>query len=152
MTSALAERRLLAGVGRGDGHIYPSSGSVSFGAGQSGLGILDGDLVIAGIEIDDRVTPLHHLVLFHVHLGDVAGDARTDLDEVTIDLRVIGVFGVCGAPPDAEGDEYHDNESDDDNTPAAGPRRFDLGLCSRFIWFGCWVWIRHVHFPPRYFL
>ena len=63
------------------------------------------------------------LVLFDVDLDDLAGDARADLNEVAVDLRVVGVFAEGGVPPEAEGDER-----DHSNTTTMMPAPVDCGV------------------------
>ena len=59
------------------------------------------------------------LVLVHIDLGDVAIDARADLDKVAIDGCVVGVFVIGGVPPEEKSaDQQHRDESDDDETAA----------------------------------
>ena len=49
-----------------------------FGIGQIGLGALDGDLVIARIDLHQPLAFLHVLVIVHIDLGHVARDTRAD--------------------------------------------------------------------------
>ena len=68
------------------------------GAGEVGLGLFEGDLVVLGIDLGDGLAGLDLLVVLDVDLDDLAGDAGADLVEVAVDLGVVGVFGEGGAP------------------------------------------------------
>ena len=129
--------QVAAGVDGDDGHIDIGCRGIRPGAGQRGLGVLHRDLVVPGVEVGDRVAGLHHLVLFHVDLGHLAVDARAHLDQVAVDLRVIGILAVGGAPPDAEGNQRHHHNRGHKHAPAAGLRLYDLCLRDWFVWVRC---------------
>ena len=144
---------MLPGVDGGDGHVDVGRGGIGLGAGQRSLRVLDGDLVVARIELGDRVARLDQLVLFHIDLDDLAGDARADLDQMAVDLRVVSIFAEGGVPPDPDGDQHQDHDHNHDDAPAAGlrlRRSLFLDRLGRSDW--CWSCIRHVYFPPKYFL
>ena len=95
-------------------------------AGEVGLRLLERDLIVLGVDLGDGRTDFHLLVVFHVDLDDLAGDAGADLVEVAVHLRVVGVFGEGGAPvEDARADDEQDDDGDDDEL-AAGFLRRDL--------------------------
>ena len=149
----VASRAQIASrIHREDGNIHAGCRGIGRGAGKRGLGVFDGNLIVARVELNDGVARLHDLVLFHIDFHDLAGDTRADLNEVAVDLRVVSILAEGGVPPDAEGDEHRHHGRGHKNAPAAGPRHLDLCLSSRFVGFRCWNWIRHVHFPPKYLL
>ena len=131
--------QVAAGVDGHDGHVHVGCRGIGPGAGQRGLGVLYRDLVIARVELGDRVARLHHLVLFHVDLDHLAVDARAHLDQVAVHLRVVGILAVGGAPPDAEGDERHHHDGGHNRCPCGGTAALDLCLCDRFVWVRCWL-------------
>ena len=89
------------------------------GAGKVGLGLLEGDLIVLGVDLGDGITDLHLLVVLDVDLDDLAGDAGADLVEIAVDLCVIGVLGEGGAPvEDACADDKQDDDRDDDELTA----------------------------------
>ena len=133
----IGRAQVAAGVDSDDRHIDVGRRGIGPGAGQRGLGVLHRDLVVAGVEVGDRVARLHHLVLFDVDLRNLAADARAHLDQVTVDLRVVGILAVGGAPPDAEGDEHDHHNRCNQDAPAAGLRHFDLCLRDWFVWLRC---------------
>ena len=88
-------------------------------AGEVGLGLLDGDLIVLGIDLGDELADFDLLVVVDVDLDDLAGDARADLIEIAVDLGVVGVFGEGGAPvEDARADDEQDDDGDDDELAA----------------------------------
>ncbi len=68
------------------------------GAGEIGLGLLKGDEVILGIDLGDDLAGFDLLVVVDIDLDDLTGDPRADLEEVAVDLRVVGAFGEGGVP------------------------------------------------------
>ncbi len=89
----------------GDGDVDGGLGVLSLGLGEVGFSLLDGDLVVAGIDLDDRLAGLDGLVLFDVDLEDLAADTGADLVEVAVYLGVVGVLSEGGAPVEEAGDE-----------------------------------------------
>ena len=61
------------------------------GAGEVGLGLLQGDLLVLGIDLGDGIADFDLLVVLDVDLDDLAGDAGADLVEVAVYLGVVGV-------------------------------------------------------------
>jgi hypothetical protein len=141
--------QIAAGVDGGDGHIHVGRRGVGLGAGQSRLGVLDRNLVVRWVQLGDHVARLHHLVLLDVDLGDLARNAGAHLDQVAVDLRVVGVFAIGGAPPEPGGNQHEDRNHDSDDDSAAGVRLRDLVAIVRIDLRWCWSKIRHVYFPPR---
>ena len=141
--------QIAAGVDGGDGHGDIGRGGVGLGAGKGCLRVLDGDLVVAGIELGDDVAGLDELVLLDVDLEHLAGDARTYLDEVAVDLGIVSVFAEGGAPPETGGDEREHDEDNDEDAPAPGLRLCNLSFRDRFARGRCWTGIRHDYFPPK---
>ncbi len=96
------------------------------GAGEVGLRLLEGDLVVLGVDLGDELAGLDLLVVVDVDLDDLAGDARADLVEVAVDLGVVGVFGEGGAPVEEGADDDQENDDGDDDELA--PRFLAGGL------------------------
>ena len=119
-----------AGVRRGDGHAHLRGGGGGRGRGKRCLGVLDGDVEVGRIKIGDGVSGLDLLVLLNVDRQHVAGDARADLEKVAVNLRVVGVLGEGGAPPDADRDNDKDDE-DEDEDAALARRLLQLRLRGR---------------------
>ena len=67
------------------------------------------------IEFGNHVSRLDDLIFLDIDLENLAADARADLDQMAVDLRVIGVFAISGAPPNAQSNqrEHHDHDYDD---------------------------------------
>jgi hypothetical protein len=141
--------QLAAGVDAGDWHIDVGGGCRSLRAGEGCLGILHGDLVIGGVQLGDHVARLDHLILIDIDLGDLSGDARTDLDQVSVDLGVVRVFTKCRTPPETHGNQRQDGNHDQNNGSAAGIRLRGLAAFFRIAFDGYRGIIRHVYFPPR---
>ena len=57
---------------------------------ELGCGLIDGELVVAVVEADERVAGLHVLVLDDRHLGDVGRDLGRDDRHVGADIGVVG--------------------------------------------------------------
>src|SRR6185437_5336431 len=124
----LRRTQVAARIHADDGHVYPGRRCCGFGAGQLGLCVLHGDLKIARVKIDDGIATVHFLVFVYIDPGDVPGNARADLGEVTVNLRIVGVFVVGGVPPDAQRDKHHGRDSDNKNASPAPGRPRCLGL------------------------
>ena len=122
--------QIAAGVDGGDGHVHVGRSGVRLGAGQRGLGVFHRYLVVAGVQLGNHVASLHHLVLVDIYLGNLATDARADLDQVPVDLRVVGIFAEGGVPPDADGGNHQHRHHDDDDAPAAGLAAARLSVVS----------------------
>ena len=95
--------QVAAGVDGGEGTFTFARRGIGLRAGQRGLSILYRNLVVARVELGDRIARLHELVLVHVHFEHLTADARAHLDQVAVHLRVVGVLAVGGAPPDDQG-------------------------------------------------
>ena len=116
----IGARGLDVGIGldAGDGDVYDGLLVFGLGVGKVGLGLLESDLVVLGVDFGDGIALVDELLLLHVDMDDLAGDTRADLIEVAVYLGVVGVFGEGGAPvkePGADGDHSDD---DDDDEPA----------------------------------
>ena len=59
------------------------------GVGEVGLGLLESDLVILGVDLGDGIALVDELLLLDIDMDDLAGDARADLVEVAVDLGVV---------------------------------------------------------------
>ena len=141
--------QIAAGVNGGDGHIYVGGRGIGLRAGQCCLGVLDRDLVVPGVQLGDGVARINHLVLFHIDLENLPRDARTHLDQVAVDLRVVGVLGEGRMPPKPGGNQHKHDNHDHNDASAVGLRLLHLYLCVRLGRDRCWSEIGHVYFPPR---
>ena len=124
--------QIAAGVDRGDRHVDLSRGGIGLGAGQSGLGFFHRNLVVAGVQLGDHVARLHHLVFFDVDLEHLSTDARADLDQMAVDLRVVGILAVGRVPPEPGRRQRQNDHNGDHDAPAAGRWRRALKLCGQF--------------------
>ena len=124
--------RAHLGGGRhvGDRHVDVRGLVLGLCGGERGLRLFERDLVVLRVEFDEQLTGLYLGVLLHVHRGDRAGDARADLVNIAIHLRVVRVFGEGGAPVPEDGaeDEQQDDTEDDDLAAGLLGRRFVGGL------------------------
>ena len=118
-------------VDGGNGHGDIGSGCVGLRAGQLSLGVLDCDLIVRGVQFGDKVALLYHLVLCHIDLQNLAADARTDLNQVPVDLRVVGILAECPVPPHRDRDRRQNHHHDHNDGPAAGRRLGDLCIIVR---------------------
>ncbi len=144
-----------------DGDVNRGLGVLGLRAGQVGLRLIERDLVVGGIDLGQQLARLHGLVVVHGDLHHLARNARADLVQVAVHLRVVGVFDEGGAPEEegrAENDQQHD--ADDDELAVAvglggvvGPALRDGaglgcglvgGLRAAPVLFVC-----HGYFPPR---
>ena len=122
-------------------------------AGQRRLRVLHRHLVVPRVQLGDRVARLHQLVLVHIHLDHLARNARADLDQVAVDLRVVGVFGRrWSATRDRAATSTRTT-----TTTMTMPLRRDCGCATSVLssarrLAAVVVVFRHVYFPPRYFL
>ena len=133
----IGRTQIAAGIHGGNRHIHVGRRGVGLGARQSRLGVLHSDLIISRVQLGNRVAGLHHLIFIHVNLGHLACNARADLDQVAVHLRVVGAFAIGRAPPQADGNQrqYHNHGNDD--ASAAGLRRRALDLFAFVVW-GYW--------------
>ncbi len=133
-------------------------GTLTFGlnvgglrAGEVGLGLLEGDLIVLGIDLGDELADFDLLVVFDVDFDDLAGHARADLVEIAVHLGVVGVLGEGRAPvEDARADDKQDDDRDHDELAAGlllGGLVFLLielhgaaGLCGLVITLFCLLW------------
>jgi hypothetical protein len=63
-----------------------------FGLSKPGASILDRDHVVGGIDIGQKLPFPDRLSVDHIDVYDGAVDPGTDQNDMTIDLRVVGVF------------------------------------------------------------
>ena len=144
-----------------DGHIDRGLGVLGLRAGQVGLRLIERDLVIGGVDLGQQLARLHGLVVVHGDLHHLARNARADLVEVAVHLRVVGVFDECGAPEEegrAENDQQHD--ADDGELAVAVGHGGVVGLAlGDGADLGCGLvgglraapvlFVCHGYFPPR---
>ena len=97
-----------------DGHIDRGLGVLCLRAGQVGLRLVERDLVVGGVDLGQQLAGLHGLVVVHGDLHHLARDARADLVEVAVHLRVVGVFDEGGAPVE-EGRAQHEQQHNADD-------------------------------------
>ncbi len=77
-------------------------------------------MIVLRVEFDQQLAGLDLGVLLHMHGGDGAGDARADLVDVAVYLRIVGVFGEGGAPIPEAGSEHEQEHDGEDEDRAAG--------------------------------
>ncbi len=110
----------------GDGHGDVGLDVLGLGAGQVGLGLIERDLIIPGVDLGDQLPLLDLLVVLDIDLDDLADDAGADLIEVAIDLGVVGVLDEGGVPVEEAGADHQQNDDGDDDELA--PRLLRRGL------------------------
>src|SRR5204862_6604548 len=108
----------------------------SVGVSQLGARLVNGDLVVARIDLDKRRIRLGLLVVLYKHAHDSAPDARRNLCHMRIHLRIVGRF-LTGRPP-----EPHANRDDDQDDNADERLISSLSSPSTFL-------IGHQRAPPR---
>ena len=85
-------RDLAAGIHRSDGDVHAGSDSSGLRILKVGLGTFVSDLIIRGIDFDQHGSRRHVLIVLHIELDNVAGDAGADRIDVAIDLGIVGRF------------------------------------------------------------
>ena len=79
----------------------------------SRLGFRDRHLVIRGIDLDQRRSRFHILVVVHQKLDHMPGDARADGIEVAIDLGVVSGFIAAQVAPEKKSSHQQHNSAHD---------------------------------------
>jgi hypothetical protein len=98
-------------------------------ASASSARAIDGDLVVARIDLNEEGTAVHPIVVVDGHLDHGAADARRDLRNVPIDLRIVGRLVPARQQPDDGGndDEHGDGGRNDPRTThSCLPPRYDM--------------------------
>ena len=62
----------------------------SLGVGDVGASLVHGNLVVARVNFYEDIAGLDVLVVVHIDLCDVAGNARADGHHVAVNFRVVG--------------------------------------------------------------
>jgi hypothetical protein len=70
------------------------------GLGQRRVGLVDGDPERLGIDLEEHVASLDLLVLFDVHLDDLAGDIRRDRRHRLLHIGVVGLDVASARQPE----------------------------------------------------
>ncbi len=78
-------------------------------------GLIEGDLIIARIEIDQRVTGFDHLVVVDIDVSDSAVDASADGVEMRIHLGIVGGFEIAGVQPIEQSADPDDQQDEEEN-------------------------------------
>ena len=87
-----------------------------FSVGEIRAGLIDGDLIISGIDFDQHRPFLYVFIVVDIYAGDMAADARTDGVKMSVDLCVVSgfVFGEvspqdhCAGADDDQADEQEE--------------------------------------------
>ncbi|MEJ2288858.1 MAG: NAD(P)/FAD-dependent oxidoreductase [Deinococcales bacterium] len=95
----------------------PGGGQGGLGGRLVGLGALEGDLVVGGIEADQHGARLHPAVLLHLHRQHAAAHARGHGQDVTVDLGVVGGHLAALQEPEKGGGPHHHDAEDDQGSP-----------------------------------
>jgi hypothetical protein len=66
------------------------------GLAQIGLGLLQGNPGIRGVDLDDRLTFLDDLRIVRIDPDDGARDLGCDLHDVTVHVGVVGIYVIAG--------------------------------------------------------
>ena len=97
--------------GRRDRHVALRGERRGFGVGELGARLVDRHLVVARIELDEHRAGFDELVVVDGDARDGAADARRDLRDVRVHLRIVGRLAAGGQPePDADADDDDEHE------------------------------------------
>ncbi len=109
------------------------------GVGELGARPIDGDLVVARIQLDEDRAGLDRLVVDDRHAEDRSADARRHRRHVGVHLRIVGGFLARGEPePADDGDDRHGDRDGRDAEAALLNEGDGVGLSG------------HQREPPRY--
>ena len=106
----------LAGrIDRGNRNVDVQSLSAGFGVGQLCFGLIQRNLIILRIDFGEHRSGFHFLVVVHVDVNHVTGNARAERHQVSIHLRVVGRFvGLEIFVSEKTADEQHQRDHDRD--------------------------------------
>ncbi len=155
----VCRRKRAVGLDTRNRHVHPGRLVVGLGCFQIRLVLRHRYFVIVRIDLRDQSTGGDILVLFDGHVDDVPLDACADLDDVAIDLRVVGVF-IERRMPVVEQRAHYQYGDDEEENEAASPfllRILALLLITALLLLlvlgagpaGFRILFRHGHFPPR---
>ena len=115
LRDAAACRRHVAGGGRrGDRDRALRRHGVRFRVGELGARLVDGDLIVARVELDQQRARFDELVVVDGDRRHGAADARGDLRDVRVHLRIVRAFAAGGGPgPDAGAEDEEQHGADD---------------------------------------
>ena len=118
--------QLRRGAGHGGGVRRLGDRDVRILGLQLRLGLRDGraslrdrDGQIRGVDLQQRVAGLDRLVFEDVDVRDGSGDARADVADVAVDLRVVGLFEVARVQPVASDRDRQDPQRQQHDGAAA---------------------------------
>ena len=93
---------------------------LAFGQFESGLGLVNGGLIVGRIDLHEDLTGLNGLVVIHKNLGNPPVDLRRNGRNVAVNLGVVG--GLAVAKINEQSDENGDEHAANDHEGAANLR------------------------------
>ncbi len=79
-------------VDAGDRHIDGRLDRGCLRTGEVSLRLLEGHLIVAWVDLSNRVADLYRLIVFDINLDDLAGDSGAYLIEIAVHLSVVSVL------------------------------------------------------------
>ena len=105
---------LARGVDGGDGNVDSEGLCGGFGILDVGARLIDRDLIIAGVDFGQHGAGGDVLIVIHVHVLDVAGNARAERHQVAVHFGVVrGFVARKIAPGKEDGDQQRENHHED---------------------------------------
>ena len=115
---------------------------LAHGAGQVGLGTLQADGGVVGVEVDQHLAFVHQVAIVGANADHGAGDQRGDFHHVAVHIGVIGAF--IEAPVELiPGPHAHHTQDDDQRQ--ADQHHFAFARVGVFGLFGCVVAVGSGH-------
>ncbi len=99
---------LAGGIDGGNRNIHSGGDRCGLGIFKVRFGAIVGDLIVGRIDLDQHRSRSYILIVLHVELGDVAGDAGADGVHVAVDLSIVSGF-VAGEI--AVSEKAHDQQN-----------------------------------------
>ena len=116
-TSASVAETWLRRVDGSDRNVHARGDGGGLGIFKVRLGALESDLIVGRIDFYQHRSRLHVLVVLHVELDDMSGDAGADGIDVAVDLSVVGGFIAGEVAIGEESRNHKHNDGDDDRDP-----------------------------------
>ncbi len=92
--------------------LLPRRTKIGFGLRELRAGLLQGYLVVAGIELDEKLARFNRLIVVDVDCVDRPADPRADGIEISIHLRIVRVLvGLEVIPEVVSSDEQNGREN-----------------------------------------
>jgi hypothetical protein len=114
--------QLAGGVDRSDGHGDIQRLRGGFGVFKIGLGLGDGNFIVFGVNLNEDGALLDPLVIIHIDLDNVAGNARADGVKVDVGLGIVRGFVAAEVAPQkyAANEQHRGGQQNKDVSAALG--------------------------------